>query len=79
VTRGGRDVTEEYLRGARRALEAALSSGASTAILKARSPSCGCGHIYDGSFTRTLAEGDGVTVALLRANGINVISDEEIR
>ena len=79
LTRDGRDVTEAYVTGARRALEVAQAAGATTAILKARSPSCGCNAIYDGSFSRNLTDGDGVTVALLRANGINVISDEEIR
>lgn len=79
VTRAGIDVTEQYLAGARQALEAARRSGADTAILKARSPSCGKGQIYDGSFSRTLRRGDGVTVALLQANGIRVLTDEDAR
>lgn len=79
VTRAGIDVTEAYLSGARRALEAARGSGATTAVLKARSPSCGKGAVYDGSFSRTLQTGDGVTTALLEANGIHVISDEDYR
>lgn len=78
VTQAGEDVTEEYLRGARRALERARAAGATTAILKARSPSCGRGGIYDGSFSRSLTAGDGVTAALLQRNGITVLSDEEI-
>ena len=78
VTQGGRDVTEEYLAGARAALERARSSGARAAVLKARSPSCGKGCIYDGSFTRTRRVGDGVTAALLAANGIAVVTEEEI-
>lgn len=53
VTEQGRGVTDAYLEGARRALEACLRSGAKVAILKARSPSCGRGSIYDGTFTRT--------------------------
>jgi uncharacterized protein YbbK (DUF523 family) len=48
-------------------------------VLKARSPSCGKGRIYDGSFSRTLQAGDGVTTALLEANGIQVIGDEDYR
>jgi uncharacterized protein YbbK (DUF523 family) len=78
VASDGRDVTDAYLRGARRALEAAREAGAETAILKARSPSCGKGGIYDGSFSRSLRAGDGVTAALLIANGIEVVTDEEI-
>jgi uncharacterized protein YbbK (DUF523 family) len=78
VTESGADVTEAYLRGARIALAAAQRAGATTAILKARSPSCGRGRVYDGSFSRTLAEGDGVTAALLEANGITVLSDEDV-
>ncbi len=74
----GRDVTEEYLRGARKALEAAREAGAEVAILKARSPSCGKTAIYDGTFTRTLQAGDGVTAALLARNGIAVFADEDL-
>lgn len=79
LTRAGEDVTEAYLTGAHRALEAARTSGATTAVLKARSPSCGKDQIYDGTFTRTLSPGAGVTVALLEANGVRVITDEEYR
>ena len=75
MTRGGRDVTAEYVAGARIALDAARAAGAETAILKARSPSCGKGSIYDGSFTRTVKDGDGVTAALLKAHGIQVLTD----
>jgi len=78
VTEQGRDVTGAYLEGARRALEACASSGARVAILKARSPSCGRGSIYDGTFSRRLVAGDGVTAALLREHGIEVLSDEEL-
>ena len=78
VTRGGRDVTEEYLSGARLDLERARATGAKTAVLKARSPSCGKGCIYDGTFSRKTTAGDGVTTALLEANGIAVVTDEDI-
>ena len=78
VTREGRDVTEEYLEGARRALAAAQAAGATKAILKARSPSCGKARIYDGSFTRTLTAGDGVTTALLTQEGIEVLSEADL-
>lgn len=78
VTKGGRDVTAEYLAGARLALERAREAGASAAVLKARSPSCGKGCIYDGSFTRTQQVGDGVTTALLEQNGIKVVTEEDL-
>lgn len=77
VTRAGVDVTERYLAGARVALERARAAGAQTAILKARSPSCGKGCVYDGTFSRTLKEGEGVTAALLQKEGIEVFTDEE--
>jgi len=75
VTHAGDDVTDAYLAGARIALQTARRAGVRTAILKVRSPSCGAGCVYDGSFTRTLRTGDGVTAALLQANGIEVRTD----
>ena len=78
VTEAGVDVTEEYLAGARIALERARSAGATTAILKARSPSCGKGCIYDGTFTRTPIGGDGVTAALLEREGIQVLTEQDL-
>lgn len=78
VTESGADVTDAYLRGAHIALAAARRGGAETAILKARSPSCGKGRVYDGSFSRSLTDGDGVTAALLEASGIEVVTDEEV-
>ena len=52
--------------------------GAKTAILKARSPSCGSGKIYDGSFTGTLVDGNGVFAELCKQNGMEVRTEEEI-
>jgi uncharacterized protein YbbK (DUF523 family) len=77
VTVDGRDVTEAYVKGARLALAAARRGGATTAILKARSPSCGHGVVYDGTFSTTLVPGDGVTAALLEMNGIVIVTEEE--
>ncbi len=74
LTADGTDVTAAYLKGARHALQMAQSSGATHVILKARSPSCGCGDIYDGTFSGTLTSGDGVTTALLKRHGITVTS-----
>ncbi|QAT16614.1 purine nucleoside phosphorylase [Candidatus Velamenicoccus archaeovorus] len=77
VSRDGRDVTEFFLLGARKTLAFARKHGVKTAVMKAKSPSCGCGKIYDGTFTKTLIPGFGVTAALLKQNGIEVVSDEE--
>lgn len=74
MTADGTDVTAAYLKGARHALEVAQSNKATHVILKARSPSCGCGDIYDGTFSGTLTSGDGVTTALLKRYGITVTS-----
>lgn len=77
-TADGADVTAAYLAGARIALVAARRTGAVRAILKARSPSCGCGEIYDGSFSDSRVPGDGVTAALLRREGLEVAADEDV-
>lgn len=68
----GRDVTAEFVDGARRALAAARHGGCTEALLMPRSPSCGRGVVYDGSFAGELVPGDGVTAALLERNGIAV-------
>ena len=72
VTREGGDVTEAFSLGAEEALRLARLYGCEKAILKARSPSCGCGQVYDGTFSGTLRPGDGVTAQLLRENGVAV-------
>lgn len=77
VDRNGRDITEAFLEGSRRALEICLENGVTTAYLRARSPSCGCGSVYDGSFTGTLTGGNGVFAELLLRNGIEVIAVEQ--
>lgn len=74
----GEDVTKEYVKGAYETLEIAKTYDVKKAILKSRSPSCGCGIIYDGTFTSTRIEGDGVVAALLKKNGIEVITEEEL-
>jgi len=74
----GADVSEQYRRGAEVARNAAARAGAALAILKARSPSCGCGTIHDGSFSGRLIEGDGVAAAALKRAGLDVISDEDV-
>ena len=74
----GTDVTAQYQKGAQRALELCLREGCVTAVLKERSPSCGSGEIYDGTFTRSLVAGDGVTAELLKKNGIKVCGESEL-
>jgi len=71
-TKFGVDVTEAFNRGAGEVLEICKKFNCKKAILKSNSPSCGCGRIYDGNFNGTLVEGDGVTAALLKENGIEV-------
>ena len=78
VTEAGQDVTAQYTRGAQQALYLAETLGCRAALLKERSPSCGSGEIYDGTFSRTLTPGDGVTAALLKAHGITVYGESEI-
>lgn len=78
VMKDGRDVTENYQRGALEALELCRIFNIKIAVFKERSPSCGKGRIYDGSFSGTLTERDGVTAELLMANGIRVIGESEI-
>ena len=77
-TADGRDVTEWYERGASHAVRLAEAVGATRAVLKARSPSCGCHEIYDESFTRTLVPGVGVTAHALRVAGLEVVSEEDL-
>lgn len=66
----GKDVTGEFLKGARAALDIVKKHGIQKAILKSKSPSCGVGVIYDGRFEGALIKGDGVTAALLKKEGV---------
>lgn len=77
VMNTGADVTEQYRRGAEAALRLCRMLGCEAAILKERSPSCGHGTIYDGAFTGTLTDGDGVTAELLLRNGIPVYGESQ--
>lgn len=74
----GEDMTAAYMRGAAEALRFAKMYDCTVAILKAKSPSCGKGKVYDGSFCNTLRDGNGVTAELLLQNGIAVYTEEEI-
>lgn len=72
-------MTDAFVRGAEAALRLARKENIRFAILKARSPSCGKGLIYDGSFSRTLSEGDGITAALLSQHGIEVFTEYQLQ
>jgi len=77
VTKDGRDVTEQFKKGAEETLKIARLFGCDTAILKSKSPSCGYGKIYDGTFTGTLTEGNGITAAKLIENNIKVLTEND--
>ena len=75
VTAAAADVTAAYQRGAAEALKLAIRFRCVAALLKEKSPSCGSGAIYDGTFTRTLRAGDGVTAERLKQAGIPVYGE----
>ena len=79
INKIGEDVTENYKRGAEKALELCLSNDIKLAVMKEKSPSCGSTLIYDGSFSKNLIPGVGVTTELLRKYGITVIGEDEIK
>jgi uncharacterized protein YbbK (DUF523 family) len=74
----GKDVTAEFISGGQQALVLAQQHNVRAAILKARSPSCGNAQIYDGTFSKRLIAGRGVTAALLERHGIKVFNEDEI-
>ncbi|MGK0467566.1 DUF523 domain-containing protein [Clostridium sp.] len=74
----GDDVTSEFLKGAYETLKIAQISGASIAILKARSPSCGTPEIYNGTFNGVKRPGNGVTAELLLESGIKIFTEENL-
>src|SRR5437899_1247554 len=76
VTRDGNDVTRAFEEGARAAMGQGQAENVRIAILKAGSPSCGSSRIYDGTFSKTTVQGDGITAALLRKNGIVIFSED---
>ena len=78
INKDGKNVTKQFIRGAEETLKIAKQFKAKEFIAKSGSPSCGCGQIYDGSFSGRLIDGDGVTAALLRRNGIRIIPEEDL-
>lgn len=78
VSSAGKDVTMEYQKGANIALETARLNNVEFCVLKAKSPSCGKGIIYDGTFTGGKVEGNGVAAELLIKNGFKVLTEDEL-
>ena len=78
VNKDGEDVTREFIKGAEETLKIAWQLNIKEFIAKSGSPSCGCAQIYDGSFSGRLIDGDGVTTALLKRNGIKIIPEEDL-
>lgn len=78
VDSSGADNTAAFVAGARKALRHAQEADCEVAVLKAKSPSCGSGLIYDGTFTGTLAEGWGVAAQMFRDAGIRVIDETQV-
>ncbi|MDD3268880.1 MAG: DUF523 domain-containing protein [Syntrophomonadaceae bacterium] len=77
INNEGIDLSQFFLKGAQETLATALECKADRVVLKSRSPSCGVGQIYDGSFNGILRPGDGVTAALLKKHGFKVVNDED--
>ena len=78
LTKDGIDVTNNYIKGAEEVLYLAKLFNIKKALLKSKSPSCGKGKIYDGTFNNNLIDGNGITTKLLIDNGINVINELEL-
>jgi uncharacterized protein YbbK (DUF523 family) len=78
VEKSGRDVTELYIKGAAATLKQAKNVNATVVVLKENSPSCGSSMIYNGEFIGEKIAGNGVTAALLKRNGLQVISEKQL-
>jgi uncharacterized protein YbbK (DUF523 family) len=76
ITKSGKDITRYFEKGAKEVLKICKILGIKKAILKQKSPSCGCGKIYDGTFSGKLIKGEGVTTKLLKKNKIKVFTEE---
>ncbi|MBE6066709.1 MAG: DUF523 domain-containing protein [Clostridium lundense] len=78
VNKDGKDLTKEFMTGAEKALAVAKAIGIKIAILKSKSPSCGCGFIYDGTFSGKLIKGNGFTTEVLIKNGFEVYTENDL-
>ncbi len=74
IDKEGKIITAQFIKGAEGVLAIAKRKGIKTVLFKNKSAACGCGLIYDGTFSGKLKKGDGVTTALLKEKGIKVIS-----
>ena len=74
----GRDVTAEFILGAQICADVARENDCKIAVLKERSPSCGSGWIYDGSFTGRIVSGDGITAAALKKLGVRIVGESAL-
>jgi len=77
-TKDGKDVTDQFEKGAEEGLKIAKLINCNEAIVKSKSPSCGSGQIYDGTFSGKLVYGDWVFTKLLKKNNIKVFTEDEI-
>ncbi len=78
INKDGEDKTKEFSQGAKSALKKALENGIDMAILKSKSPSCGRGEIYDGSFSKRLIKKDGISAKLLKEYSIKIFTEDEL-
>ena len=74
----GRDMTRIYMNGVSEAMKVVEMLGVTEAILKQKSPTCGCGKIYDGTFSGNLTDGDGLFTKALKQKNIKVVSEEDL-
>ena len=79
IDKFGNDVTEIFVKGAKKCLDIAQKKNCKAAILKSKSPSCGVGEIYDGTFSNITTNGNGILTDLLLRNGIKVYSQNDIK
>jgi uncharacterized protein YbbK (DUF523 family) len=77
LTKDGKDKTAEFIKGAEEAMKIVEMSNCTEAILKTKSPSCGCEQIYDGTFTGKMKSGDGIFTKLLKEKGIKCTTEED--
>lgn len=78
ISKEGKDFTKEFLEGAEKTLAIAKAIGIKKAILKSKSPSCGCKFVYDGTFSGNLIEGNGLAAELLIKNDIKVYTENDL-
>ena len=77
-TIAGDDVTDHYQKGAQKVLDTIQDIWCTEVIFRSNSPSCGCGKIFDGAFSETLIDGDGICTKLLKENGITVLTENDL-